>query len=91
MQPTLVVVVVMVVAVTAGHCAAAGVRVQRAHGATDVRAVGQQAAARREGVAGRWREAAWDASARAADITAEAMAAGRAARGRQELLGGRHG
>lgn len=50
------------VAVGAGHCAAAGVRVQGADRAADVGAVGEQGAAGGEGVAGHWGEAAWDSS-----------------------------
>lgn len=48
------------VAVSAGHCAAAGVRVQRADWAADVRAVGEQGAAGGEWVARGWGEAARD-------------------------------
>lgn len=49
------------VAVGAGHCAAAGIRVQGADRAADVGAVGEQGAAGGEGVTGGWGEAAWDA------------------------------
>lgn len=49
------------VAFVAGHGAAAGVRVQRADGAADVGAVGEQGAAGGEGVAGGRGEAARDA------------------------------
>lgn len=50
------------VAVVAGDRAATGVRVQGAEGAADVRAVGQQRAARGEGVAGRRGQAAGHAT-----------------------------
>lgn len=65
------------VAVCARHRAAAGIWVERADRAADVRAVGEQGAARGEGVTGSWREAARNASQAGAGAGRGQQVAGR--------------
>lgn len=65
------------VAVCARHRAAAGIRVERADWAADVRAVGEQGAAGGEGVAGSWWEAARNASQAGAGAGRGQQVAGR--------------
>lgn len=65
------------VAVCARHRAAAGIRVERADRAADVRAVGEQGAAGGEGVAGSWWEAARNASQAGAGAGRGQQVAGR--------------